>query len=68
MRGALELLDPKELLGLMDVETDEKVKLPLVEATEANKINRKYQIYFEFQLFSKLLFLVNDLLLLFEMY
>ena len=48
MRGGLELLDPNELLGLVDVETGEKVKLPIVEATVASKINRIDQIYFEF--------------------
>ena len=68
MRGALKLLDPNELLGLVDVEPGEKAKLPIVEATVANKINRIRSNIFRFQLASTLIFLVNDHLLLFEMY
>ena len=49
MRGALKLLGPNKLLGLVDVEPGEKAKLPIVEATVANKINRTDQIYFEFK-------------------
>ena len=40
MQGALELLDPNKLLGLVDFEVGEKGKLPIVKATVASKINR----------------------------
>ena len=39
MRGALKLLGPNKLLGLVDVEPGEKAKLPIVKATVADKIN-----------------------------
>ena len=40
MRGALQLLDHNELLGLVDVESGEIANLQIVEATVVNKINR----------------------------
>ena len=38
--GAGKLLNPNELLGLLDVEPGEKANLPTVEAIEANKIDK----------------------------
>ena len=40
IKEAEKLLDPNKLLGMMDNEPDVKVKLPKVEATDANKIDR----------------------------
>ena len=47
----MKLLNPNELLGLVDVEPGEKANLPKVEAIAANKIDRdKIKYIFRIQL------------------
>ena len=57
---AEKLLDPNKLLGIMDDEPDVKVKLPKVEATDANKIDRIKQIIYISNLIDLTIFRFSD--------
>ena len=60
IKEAVKLLDPNKLLGMMDNESDVKVKLPKVEATDANKIDRIRQIIYISNLIDLTIFRFSD--------